>query len=108
MLAGACRLLNVIKSPNEKDRDIIGILKVGGHFGTDLPNDQFNYKKKTICHMIATQPSVVGVISQDNLDYLYRSFPEWKKKMQSLNEHTLRKCEQNLRKHHQSIKKQIQ
>jgi len=36
---------------------------------------------------------------------LYRSFPEWKVKMQSLNEHTLRKCEQNLRKHHGSIKK---
>ena len=55
--------------------------------------------------MIATQPSVIGVISIENLESLYRSFPEWKVKMQSLNEHTLRKCEQNLRKHQGSIKK---
>ena len=39
VLAGACRLLNDLRSPSEKDRDMIGILKVGGHFGTDLPNE---------------------------------------------------------------------
>jgi len=44
VLAGACRLLNGLRSPGEKDRDMIGILKVGGHFGTDLPNEQYNYK----------------------------------------------------------------
>jgi hypothetical protein len=39
VLAGACRLLNGVRSPHDKDKDIIGIIKVGGHFGTDLPNE---------------------------------------------------------------------
>lgn len=43
VLAGACRLFNGIRSPNDKYGDIIGIMKVGGHFGTDLPNEQYNY-----------------------------------------------------------------
>jgi hypothetical protein len=52
--AGACGLISTIQSPKNKDLDIIGVIKVGGHFGTDLPNNQDNYKQKTTCHMIST------------------------------------------------------
>jgi hypothetical protein len=43
VLAGACRFLNRLRSPHDNDEDIIGIVKVGCHFGTDLPNNKYNY-----------------------------------------------------------------
>jgi hypothetical protein len=49
------------------EAQVLGLMKVGSHFGNDLPNDQYNYKNKTICHLVSRQPSVVGVIHPEKL-----------------------------------------
>jgi hypothetical protein len=72
-------------------------MKAGCHFGTDLPIERYDYEGKSICHMISRQPSVVGVLSAESLNILCKSFPAWKKKMQSLNAFVFDKCERNLK-----------
>jgi len=68
--------------PRQKQQEaqIIGLMQVGSHFGNDIGN-KFNYNSKRICHMVSRQPSVIGVISKENLAMLYNSFPEWKDKI---------------------------
>ena len=64
-----------------EEKQIIGVCKMGSHFGNDLPNQAYNYNNKTICHLVARQPSVVGVINKNKLLQIYQSFPAWKTKI---------------------------
>ena len=79
-LATTVKKMKSVVQPMSED-EIIGVLKVGSHYSLDLSQGKYNYDYKTSCYMIATQPTVVGVVSQEGLDLLYSSFPEWKKKM---------------------------
>lgn len=82
-----------IQSLNQ-DAEVVGIMREGCHFGNDLPEGTFNYNGRRICHMVALQPVLVGVITKDKLDVLYKCFPKWKKKIQEINQFTFSKCEE--------------
>lgn len=34
------------------ESQVVGMMKVGSHFGNDLPQDDFNFCNKAICHMV--------------------------------------------------------
>jgi hypothetical protein len=78
------------------ESQIIGPLKVGSHYGNDLPNGLFNYSNKAICHIISRRPCVIGVITHERREELYASFPHWKEKVQQLNAFTFNRCEKHL------------
>lgn len=85
---------SVVQPMNEDE--IIGVLKVGSHYSLDLSQAKNNYESKTTCHLIAIQPTVIGVLSKEGLNLLYSSYPDWKKKMETLNDFTFEKCQNNL------------
>lgn len=75
------------------ESQVVGLMKVGSHFGNDLPQGAYNYQNKTICHLVARQPSAIGVIRHERLQELYASFPQWKEKVQLLNQLLFTRCE---------------
>lgn len=64
-----------------QESQVIGSLKIGSHYANDLPNGDFNFCDKAICHIISRQPCAIGVITHDRREELYASFPEWKEKL---------------------------
>jgi len=61
--------------------EILGFMHAGAHYGNDLPEENHNYNNTRICHMIARKPTVIGIISIEDIHILYKSFPSWKQKI---------------------------
>ena len=54
--------------------------------------------------MVARLPTVVGIISSADMNIIYKSFPKWKQKLQSLNMFTFKRCEAILERFDDEIK----
>lgn len=69
--------------------DLIGVLKSGGHFGSETLSNRLQDRRqpnKRLLHVLAkTVNTVVGVLSEENANVLYKAFPDWEKKIRYLN-----------------------
>lgn len=109
MLVGACqgKFFKPLEGEVVKDQaDVIAVMKSGSHFGTDLSSQPI-YGFKKICHLVSRRPTIVGIISHDNLHLLYNSYPIFKEKLQQLNKFTFEKCERNFDHYDTRIKEEL-
>lgn len=67
------------------NNELMGILKSGCHYSSDVPKQLNNFGKKRIVHVIARTLTIVGVFKKQDIEYLYRCYPEWETKMKLLN-----------------------
>jgi len=52
------------------NNELMGILKSGCHYSSDLPKKGNNFGKKRIVHVIARSLSIVGVLKKQDIEYL--------------------------------------
>jgi len=62
------------------NKEVMGLLKPGCHYSSDLPKKINQFGKKRIVHLIARTLTIVGVFRKEDIEYLYRCYPEWEKK----------------------------
>jgi len=80
VLVGACDPIfftekKYTKEDEQTELELLGFMHVGTHFGNNLPTGIHNYNNTRICHMVARQPTVMGIISIQDISILYKSFP---------------------------------
>jgi hypothetical protein len=67
------------------NNELMGLLKSGCHYSSDIPKKEHHYGRKRIVHLIAKTLTIVGVFKKQDIEYLYKCYPEWEKRMKLLN-----------------------
>ena len=103
------------------DRETLGLLSSGSHYSNDLAGDKTqiqlakfisiqkchlsmnsiedNFDSKSLVHLVAKGIVVVGVLSQSDVQQLYKAYPKWCLMMRTLNRFFFELCKISVEKY---------